>query len=361
MKLSYIISAIEEYAPLSLQESWDNSGLQVALPPEADGECTGVLICLDVTPEIVEEAVDRGCNLIVSHHPLIFKGITSLAGRTVAERTVAMAVRKGVAVYSSHTALDSAHGGISYEMARKLGAEVVKVLSGANTRQVLLRATCPRKMAEDVRLVLLGGDTPSCDYFDIHGECPNSPEAPDFPDTVVKHEPLCRVEARIDASRAGSVLSSLRDMPHGDKVRLDIMPVDDRSEDFGLGVLARFDEPMSMVALATLIKERFHRPTLRVSRSYEPLEKVSRIALCGGSGGEFIGIAAASGAQAYITADVRYHDFADYAFCPMAIYDIGHFESESCAKDIFLHIIKNKFPNFAVYFSEKETNPVKYL
>ena len=106
MKLSHIIAALEEYAPLSLQEKWDNSGLQVGLPRESDGECTGALLCLDVTPDIISEAVRRGCNLVVSHHPLIFKGLKSLIGRTVAERTVAEAIRAGVAVYSSHTALD---------------------------------------------------------------------------------------------------------------------------------------------------------------------------------------------------------------------------------------------------------------
>ncbi|MCM1067733.1 MAG: Nif3-like dinuclear metal center hexameric protein [Muribaculaceae bacterium] len=361
MKLSYIISAIEEYAPLSLQEKWDNSGLQVGLPPEADGECTGALLCLDVTPDVIAEAVRRGCNLVVSHHPLLFKGLKRLTGRTLAERAVAAAVRAGVAVYSSHTALDSTRGGVSCEMAKLLGATPVRVLAPAACTDLLVRVTCPRAQAADVRLILLGAESAGCDYFDLDGEKANSPEAADFPENIVRHEPLCRVEARMAADAVGAAVRALRDMPGADRLRVELLALDGSSDLYGLGVVATFDSPVSMVALATLVKERFHRNCFRAGGGYDPAAKVTRIALCGGSGGEFIGMAAAAGAQVYITADVRYHDFVDNADGAMAIFDIGHFESEKCAKDIFYRVITNKFPNFAVYYSEIESNPVKYL
>ena len=361
MKLSHIISAIEEYAPLSLQEKWDNSGLQVGLPPEADGECTGALLCVDVTPEVIDEAVRRGCNLVVSHHPLLFKGLKRLAGRTLAERAVASAVRAGMAVYSSHTALDSTRGGVSCEMAHLLGATPVGVLAPAACTDLLVRVTCRRTVAGDVRLILLNADSAGCDYFDIDGEKANSPEAPDFPANIVCHEPLCRVEARVEAGAVSRILGALRDMPQSDSLRVELLALDGASDLYGLGVIATYDNPVSMVALATLVKERFHRNCFRAGGGYDPAAKVTRIALCGGSGGEFIGHAAAAGAQVYITADVRYHDFVDNASGSMAIFDIGHFESEKCAKDIFYRVIKNKFPNFAVYYSEIESNPVIYL
>lgn len=361
MRLSHLITAIEEYAPLSLQESWDNSGLQVALPPQAQGECTGALLCLDVTPPVIDEAVSRGCNLVISHHPLIFKGLKHLTGRTPAECTAAAAIRAGVAVYSSHTALDSTRGGVSYEMARRLGAEPLRVLAPADTAEMLVRATCPRAMADDVRLILLGGDSATCDSFDVQGQKTNSPDAPGFPAEILLHEPLCRVEARVAASALAGVTSAIRELPYSDRVRLDVIPVEERDSSRGLGIVARFAEPVSMEALASMLKERFGSPAIKASRSYQPGARVSKIALCGGSGGEFIGAATASGAQAYVSADIRYHDFADNAANPMTIFDIGHFESESCAKDIFFNVIKNKFPNFAVYFSDTETIPVKYL
>lgn len=264
--IANIISALEEYAPLSLQEKWDNSGLQVGLPDGPDGRVTGILLCLDVTEAIVAEAVARGCNMIVSHHPLIFKGLKSITGRTPAERTVAAAIRAGVAVYSSHTALDSTRGGVSYEMARRLGVE------------------------------------PECALAPVDG------------DTSI-----------------------------------------------GLGIVGTLAHPVTMAELVQRMKAEFGTPCLRASLAYEPDATVRRVALCGGSGGEFIPVAAAAGADVYISADIRYHDMADAASMPMAIFDIGHFESEKCAKDIFYRIITKKFNNFAVYLSEDETIPVKYL
>ena len=357
MKLSHIIAALEEYAPLSLQEKWDNSGLQVGLPRESDGECTGALLCLDVTPDIISEAVRRGCNLVVSHHPLIFKGLKSLIGRTVAERTVAEAIRAGVAVYSSHTALDSTMGGISYTMATMLGATVQRVLAPGENRSVLLRATCPRDMAADVRLILLGSRT-ECNYVDVEGESSVSPDSPDFPHDIVRHTPLCRVETIVDADEVRHFRASVATMPCGDKVSVETVAVDDGNNSYGLGVFATYDKAITLGELVERMRSAFALKSLKASRAYNPDTNVTRIALCGGAGGEFIGRAAAAGAQAYISGDIRYHDFADNAFSPMTIFDIGHFESELCAKDIFLKLIQKKFPNFAVYFAESEQNPV---
>lgn len=358
MKLSYIIAALEEYAPLALQEKWDNSGLQTGLPADSDGECTGALLCVDVTPAVIDEAVRRGCNLVVSHHPLIFKGLRSLTGRTPAERTVAAAIRAGVAVYSSHTALDSTEGGISYEMAARLGARPLRVLSAADAPAARLSVTCSRDRAADVRLILLDADSDRCDYFDIDGETAADTA---LADSIVRHTPLCRVEAAVAAGDTRRIVNALRDMPGGERLRIDIVPLDNRDSSLGLGVLAVFDTPVTQAALTAMLKERFDISAIKASASYDPEAKVRRIALCGGSGGEFIGAATAAGAQAYVTADVRYHDFADNAGNAMTVFDIGHYESEACSKDIFYRIIKNKFPNFAVYISEVETSPVRYL
>lgn len=357
MKLSHIIAALEEYAPLSLQEKWDNSGLQVALPPEAGGECTGALLCLDVTPDIIAEAAVRGCNLVVSHHPLIFKGLRSLTGRTVAERAVAAAIRAGVAVYSSHTALDSTVGGVSYRMAEMLGATVQRVLAPVENRRVLLRATCPRDMAADVRLILMGRE-PACDYIDVEGERPTPADSPDFPLDMVQHVPLCRVEAIVDADNLRPLQAAIAGMPGGTRVSVETLAVDDGDGSYGLGVFATYDKAITLGELADRMRSAFSLKAFKASRAYDPATPVTRIALCGGSGGEFIPRAAAAGAQAYISADIRYHDFADNAFSPMTIFDIGHFESELCAKDIFYKLIQKKFPNFAVNFAESEQNPV---
>lgn len=254
-----IIGAVTDFAPPSLQESWDNSGVQVG---RTDLPCSGVLLCVDVTPDTVDEAEALGCDLIISHHPLIFKGLKSLTGATQVERAVISALRAGMTVYSAHTSLDSTRGGVSWEMARMLGAEVSGVLS------------------------------------------PSGPSA-----------------------------------------------------DTGLGVVARFSAPVAPAELYALASRAFGSPHPRASRCACPA--VGTVALCGGSGGEFIRAAIEAGADAYITADVRYHDFVDFGN-DIFLLDIGHFESESCAKEIFYRVITEKFPNFAVYYS-KQQNPIQYF
>ncbi len=260
MKISEIIDAITAFAPLNLQESWDNSGVQVG---DVAAECSGVLLCVDATEIIIDEAIARGCNLVLAHHPLLFRGLKQIVGQTLVERTVLKAIRGGITVFSAHTSLDSTLGGISWEMARMLGAKVERVLS---------------------------------------------PSA--------------------------------------------------ANPSVGLGVVATLPEPMAPEAFAQKVKAAFGSPACRCTAL--PSQPISRIAMCGGAGGEFIPLAIAAGAQAYISSDTRYHDFVDNA-SSIFLVDIGHYESEMCAKHIFYRVITEKFPNFAVWKSENEKNPINYL
>ena len=229
MKIKDIIEAIEEFAPPRLQESYDNTGYQVGDP---EAEAIGALLCVDVTEDIIDEAVAKGCNLIISHHPLIFRGLKSVTGANRPERALAKAILSGVTVYSSHTATDSTIGGVSWRMAEMLGLSDVSVL------------------------------------------VPSPPGA-----------------------------------------------------ETGLGTIG---------------------------------QPVSRVALCGGSADEFIPEAIAAGAQAYVTADCRLNRFLDHAH-KIILLDAGHFETEQCTKQIFFDVITEKFPNFALCYSEKEKNPIIYL
>jgi dinuclear metal center YbgI/SA1388 family protein len=261
MKIKEIIDAIEAYAPPRLQESFDNTGYQVG---DRDSEATGALLCVDVTEEIIEEAVAKGFNLIIAHHPLIFRGIKSVTGANRPERALAKAILSGVTVYSSHTAMDSTVGGVSWRMARLLGLEQVEVL------------------------------------------VPSSPGA-----------------------------------------------------QTGLGVVGNLPQPLSQLDFAHKVKTVFNCASLRMSRSANGAP-IKRVALCGGSAGEFITDAIASGAQAYVTADCKLNQFIDHAHA-ILLLDAGHFETEACTKQIFFDVITEKFPNFALCYSEKETNPIIYL
>lgn len=360
MKLAHIVAALEEFAPRALQESWDNSGLQIALPPEAEGECTGVLLCVDVTEAVIAEAVERGCNLVLSHHPLIFKGLKTLAGRTPSERAAAAAVRAGVAVYCAHTSLDSTRGGVSYAMAEMLGARVLGVLEPSQMKMLKISVICPRKNADDIRLLMLQDEELQPVAWDVEADELAMESNTLVPVFEITHTPLTRVEVVVPAMRAPQLRSRLK--ATGVQMSIEELALDDRSEVYGLGVVAEFEQPVTLGDLAAKLHSVFGPGAIRANRAAEAADapSVRRIALCGGAGGEFIPAAEAAGAQAYVTADVRYHDFADHR-SGMAIFDIGHFESENCAKSIFSAVLCKKFPNFAVQNSQTDLNPVIYL
>lgn len=357
----HIISAIEQFAPPTLQESWDNTGLQVG---SRRAECRGVLLCVDVTPAVVREAIERGCNLIISHHPLIFKGLKRITGNTPAEEAVALAIRHDITVYSSHTAVDSAIGGVSYEMAHRLGATPDGVLSPLGGLNVRVSAIVSRSDA-DTALVSFFDLADTYGLTEIRSVAVNAIEAT-MPLGAV--DPLSEmndseatvitaVTAKANASAIGDRLSESL----GDRLRgFSYTKVEETDSRIGLGVKANFDEALTPAELIARVKDVFNSPTARCSAMSQDDTPIRRIAMCGGSGGEFIGTALRAGARAYISSDIRYHDFVDYGN-DILIIDIGHYESESCTKEIFYRVITEKFPNFATYYSEIEQNPIKYI
>lgn len=251
-----IITAIEEAAPLSGQESWDNSGLLVGAP---DDECTGVMLALDVTPSVIKQARQMGCNLVVAHHPLIFKGVKAVNDTTLQGEALIDAIKADIAVYCAHTNLDNAPApyGVSCMMAQMLDAEILSTLSPSGT-----------------------------------------------------------------------------------------------------GVLARLPQQLKPSAFTEIVKETFTAECVRVSSQIAL--GVQTVALCSGAGGSFIPDAIAAGADAIVTADVRYHDFLDYGD-KIYIVDLTHFDTEKCTKEIFKQIISQKIPNFADVFCASEHNPIIYL
>ncbi|MBR6346669.1 MAG: Nif3-like dinuclear metal center hexameric protein [Bacteroidales bacterium] len=252
MRASEICAAIEQFAPLSIQESWDNSGLIVGSPSD---EVSGVLVGFDCTPALVDEAVSLGVNMIITHHPLIFKGIRHISEDEPVGEALIKAIRAGILVYAAHTTADKVLAGVSGAMAAKLGLKEVEVL-----------------------------------------------------------------------------------------------------DESGLGAIGNIPAPLSYAASIDLLKRAFGCKVVRASA--DPLVKISRVAVCGGSGAEFIDTARLKGAQLYVSADISYHRF----FTPrgFAVADIGHFESEVEIVDILLSVVRKNFPNFAAYACAHKENPVKY-
>ena len=362
-KIGDIISAIEERAPLALQESYDNAGLQLG---DATAEARAALLCIDVTEAVVDEAIERGANLIVSHHPLIFRGLKRITGRTPIERIVAKAIKNDIAIYSAHTNMDSAEGGVSVHAGRKIGLKNIKVLVPQSGKLLKIVTFVPSSHAEAVKQAMWSagagkiGNYDSCSYtMSGSGTFRALDGATPFVGTVGEHhtESEERVEVILPRWRKHAVLAAMLAAHPYEEPAFDVIALENESST-GLGVVGDV-EPESALGLLRRVKSIF--AVGAVSYSGGNVEQnVTRVAFCGGSAAEFIGDAIAAGAQIFITGDVKYHDFTAYND-RIIIANIGHYESEQFTKEVFYDIIQKKIPNFATYYSEKEKNPINYL
>jgi dinuclear metal center YbgI/SA1388 family protein len=361
-----IIAEIERFAPSAYQESWDNTGLQVG---SRAVECSGVLICVDVTPAIVDEAIARGCNLIVSHHPLIFKGLKRITGATPVETSVMNAIAAGVSIYSCHTSVDNTVGGVSYTMARMLGVEPRQVLAPIEPRWCKLSVMVPEASAESVRMAMFDagagtiGNYDCCSY-NVSGTGTFRAKAGAHPfvgDIDELHqEAEVRIDVLVPTWLKSKVESAMLEVHPYEEPAYEFVNITNPSKKIGFGIVGTLSERLTARQLIDKVKATFGSPVVRCTRFDDNDTLISRVAMCGGAGGSFINDAVAAGAQAYINSDTRYHDFVDYQN-KILIIDIGHFESEQCTKDIFYQIITQKFTNFAVYKSQLEINPINYI
>ena len=363
--ISQVISTIEAFAPLSLQEDYDNSGLQVG---DKSVECTGALLCVDVTPAIVDEAIDKGCNLIISHHPLIFKGLKRLTGRTLVEQTVLKTIKAGVAIYSCHTSVDNAFNGVSWEMANRLNVLGAKTLEPQKDKLLKLSVYVPLSHCEAVKAAIFNAGAGSigaydCCSFDVdgRGSFRANQGANPFVGTLgeIHTEPETRIEVILPLNKMKEVEDAMLFVHPYEEPAYEFVEVQKANSKIGSGVIGELRERIPLSALIFHIKSTFGSPVVRCNTS-DTEQSVSRIAMCGGSGSFLIKSAIAQRAEVFLTSDVKYHDFVDYKN-DIIIIDIGHFEGEQCTKTIFCRIIQEKFPNFALYYSELEQNPINYL
>ena len=362
-KISDIISAIEAYAPLHLQEGYDNCGLQVG---DGNAEATGVLLCVDVTEAVVDEAIALGVNMVVSHHPLIFRGLKKLVGRSDIESIVIKAIKNDIAIYSAHTNMDNTRGGVSARMAQKLGLKNVRVLVPQVGRQVKVVVYVPTSYADAVADAMHAcgagniGDYEHCSYR-IAGEGRYRAKAGAHPFVgtpgEMHSEPETRIEVIADAAVKDRVVQAMLQAHPYEEPAYDVLQLQNESPYEGAGVVGDI-EPTSATDFFAKLKNVFGVDAVRFCG--DASKTIRRVALCGGSGAEFIGAAVHSGADIYVTGDVKYHDFTGNA-SRILIADIGHYESEQFTKDIFYEIIREKMPNFATYYAKSENKQVKFF
>jgi dinuclear metal center YbgI/SA1388 family protein len=364
MKLSEIISVIESFAPPAYQENYDNSGLATGEPGM---EITGALLCIDVTLPVIEEAVQLGANLILSHHPVIFNPIKQLTGKNLAERILLESIRKNIAIYSAHTNLDNMITGVNHKICEKLGllntAVLVPLQHGLNK----LVTFVPKSHADTVRTALFSagaghiGNYDSCSFNvegkgSFRGQEGTSP----FVGEVGKHhfEEEVRIETIFPSVITSVLVKALLKAHPYEEVAYDIYPLENQFTRVGSGMIGELEQHMDETDFLQHAKEVFHCQVIRHSKLLgKPLKK---IAVCGGSGSFLIPAALSLGADMFLTGEVKYHQFFD-ASDKIIIADIGHYESEQYTIEIFYDILTKNLSNFAVHFSHINTNPIYYL
>lgn len=359
------MDAIEAYAPPVYQESYDNCGLQVGNPGMT---VTGALLTLDVTEDIVTEAMTRGCNMIVAHHPLIFSGLKKITGRTYVERVVQMAIRNDIAIYAAHTNLDNMRMGVNAKIAEKLGLQHTRILAPARNMISKLYTYVPVSAAAAVRDALFAA---GAGQISAYSECsfntqgvgtfrPGADTDPAIGTAGGPREQVeeVKIEVLVPKANEGAVLAAMRASHPYEEVAYELIALNNTTGEIGAGMIGMLPEPMPATRVLQLIKEQMRADCIRYTEL--PDRDIQKIAVCGGSGSFLLGDAIRSGADLFLTADFKYHQFFD-AERKIIIADIGHFESEQFTVEIFAAILNKKFPNFAVLLSNLSTNPVKYF
>jgi len=364
MKIANITNLLQQTAALSLQESYDNCGL---LTGNNDWDCKGILCTLDVTEEIVQEAIAKGCNLIVAHHPIIFKGLKRLNGNDYVERTIIAAIKNDIAIYAIHTNLDNILEGVNGMIADKLGLINRTVLAPKNNLLRKLYTFVPVEHSEKVRQVLFNagagsiGKYSDCS-FSANGEgtFKASEGASPFVGEINKRhtESEVKLEVIFPEYLQSGIVKALKSAHPYEEVAYDIVSLLNVSQAIGSGLIGELPAPVPEAVFLKTLKQQFNLTSFRhTTLLNKPIQKV---ALCGGAGSFLTKNAIASGADIYISSDFKYHEFFD-AENKIIIADIGHWESEQFTIDILLVVLQSNFPTFAVLKSEINTNPVIYF
>ncbi|MGN0186617.1 MAG: Nif3-like dinuclear metal center hexameric protein [Paludibacteraceae bacterium] len=361
MQLQNILDALEQIAPTALQENFDNCGLLVG---QRQADITGILLCIDVSEQVIDEAKQHGCNLIISHHPLIFRGLKTITGSNEVERCVISAIKNDIAIYASHTCMDSVWGGVSFKMGEKLGLQNLQILVPQQQQLLKLVTFVPTTHLEQVRSALFAAGAGHIGHYDAcsyagEGQGTFRAETGTHPfcGTVGEFhtEPETRLEVILPKFRQATVVSALLRAHPYEEPAFDLIALENAWPMAGLGVVGNLPESMDETTFLQCLKRTFACEAVRHSPFLG--RPVQRIALCGGSGADFITAAKAAHADVYVTADVTYHRFFE-ADNRLVIADIGHFESEQFTKEIFLEQLSKKIPNFAIRLAESEPKRV---
>lgn len=363
MKLAQIIQALESLAPQTLQESYDNSGLLVG---NQEMEISGALICLDSIEEVINEAISKKCNLVIAHHPIVFKGLKSLTGKNYIERTILKAIKNDIAIYAIHTNLDNVQQGVNAKIGELLGIDHPKILLPKNKIIEKLVTYCPTEQAIEVRDGLFSagagniGNYSECSFSSIGtGTFTANENATPFVGTRNEkhHEEEHKIEVVFENYNRSKVLAKLNECHPYEVVAYSLHSTLNSHPNIGSGMFGELDQELEINAFFELLKRKFKLKIIRHTTGTKSI--VKKIAWCGGSGSFLLDRAKAVKADVFVTGDFKYHEFFDHEN-NLVIADIGHYESEQFTIDLLGDFLKEKFPKFAVHLTKINTNPVNY-
>ncbi|KHJ38327.1 putative GTP cyclohydrolase 1 type 2 [Pedobacter glucosidilyticus] len=364
MKIKELSTFLESIAPASYQEAYDNAGLIVGHPHQ---EIKKALICLDCTEAVVQEAIDEQCDIIIAHHPIVFKGLKKFNGKNYVERVVIKAIKHDIAIYAIHTNLDHVYNGVNKKIADKLGLINTQILAPREALLKKLVVFVPTQHKEQVKEALF---TAGAGSIGNYTECSfeqagqgnykaNESANPFLGEKNKRHtEEEYRLEVLIPAHLEHKIVAAMLQAHPYEEVAYDLFPISNTLKTVGAGMFGQLEVAMDEAEFLKLLKQNMQVSVIRHTALLG--KKISKVAVCGGSGSFLLQQAIQAGADIFITADFKYHEFFD-ADGKIIIADIGHFESEQFTQDLLLEIIQNNFPNFALRLTVHNTNPIKYL
>ena len=364
MKIAEIIQTIENFAPISYQENYDNAGLIIG---DKLTDCTGVLICLDSIEAVVDEAIAKNCNLIVAHHPIVFSGLKKINGKNYIERTIIKAIKNDIAIYACHTNIDNVRLGVSDVIAEKLNLKNRKILEPKKSILKKLFTYIPTKRKDDLLNALFAagagniGNYSECS-FSVEGNGtfkPNELANPVVGENGIRsNENEAKIEVIFPYYLESKIIQTLKANHPYEEVAYEIISLDNAFQDVGSGMIGVLENEMDEMQFLSYLKEKMNTQCIRYTSLLN--KPIKTVAVCGGAGSFLLNQAISQKADVFITGDFKYHQFFD-ADNQLIICDIGHYESEQFTSQLFNKIISEKFPNFAVQISTINTNPVNYI
>lgn len=362
--LKNITSYLENIAPLKYQENYDNAGL---ITGNQNMEITGAILALDSTEAVIDEAIEKNCNLVIAHHPIVFSGLKKINGKNYIERTIIKAIKNDIAIYGIHTNLDNVHNGVNAKICETLGLTNCKILAPKNDLLKKLVVFVPVAEADTIRKALFDA---GCGAIGNYDECSFNSNGtgtfrasenanPYIGKIGLQHqEPEIRIETIFESINQSRIIKALHQVHPYEEVAYDIYPLANHYQNVGSGMVGDFETEMNEVDFLRFLKTKMQTECIRHTKLLD--SKIKRVAVCGGAGSFLLNDAIASGAQVFVTGDYKYHQFFD-ADGQIIIADIGHYESEQFTKQLLYDLLKRNFNTFALHLTKVSTNPVNYF